>query len=195
MNELDGIADRTLLDPLRLTNLARLSVSIESGGVPGYIVEIGVFRGGSTKFLARVNPEREIHAFDTFEGIPTEPWELDGHKRGDFAADFEDVKTYLSDCPNVTLHRGVFPETWPKNLAPVALAHVDVDMEKVAREAIVLLWPLIFPGGYLVFDDYAAENCRGVKRAVDEMFGERVVAGPFPQAWVQKVFRDIVRGS
>ena len=194
MNNLEGVLDRTLLDPLRLVNLARLCVSIEEGSVPGYIVEVGVFRGGSAKFLAQTNAGREVHVFDTFEGIPTEPWELDGHKRGDFASDFEDVKAYLSDCPNVTIHRGVFPITWPKGLSPIALAHVDVDMEAVAREAIVLLWPLLSPGGFLVFDDYGADSCRGVKRAVDEMFGERVVLGPAPQAWVQKVFMDDRRG-
>jgi O-methyltransferase len=184
------IMERTLLDPLRLANLARLSVSIEDGSVPGYIIEVGVYRGGSAKFLARVNPGREVHVFDTFDGIPTEPWDLDGHNRGDFASDFEDVKTYLSDCPNITIHHGVFPETWPKSLLPIALAHIDVDMEKVAREAIVRLWPILSPGGFLVFDDYGAEACRGVKRAVDEMFGERVVLGPSPQAWVQRVFAD-----
>jgi O-methyltransferase len=190
MNE---VLDRTLLDPERLVNLARLSASIEVGSVPGYIIEIGVFRGGSAKFLSLSNPEREVHIFDTFAGIPTEPWDLDSHKPGDFASDFEEVKNYLSDRPNIVIHRGVFPETWPKGLKPIALAHVDVDMEKVAREAIVLLWPILSPGGFLVFDDYGAEACRGVKRAVDEMFGERVVLGPPPQAWVQKVFADTRR--
>lgn len=193
MIELEEIMDRTLLDRERLLNLYRLSASINEGDVPGYVVEIGAFRGGSAKLLSRANPSREVHVFESFEGIPCEPWELDGHRKGDFAADFEDVKAYLSDCSNVTIHRGVFPETWPKNLEPIALAHIDVDMEKAAREAIVLLWPLLLPGGYLVFDDYNSEACRGVKRAVDEMFGERVVVGPPPQAWVQKVFRDIVR--
>jgi hypothetical protein len=194
MNEHEEILYRTLLDPDRLVNLCRLSASIEVGDVAGYVVEIGVFRGGSAKLLARANQSREVHVFDSFDGIPVDPWELDGHKRGDFAADYEDVKAYLSDCPNVTIYRGVFPATWPKGLTPIALAHIDVDMEKVVREAIVLLWPLISPGGYLVFDDYNAEACRGVKKAVDEMFGERVVAGPHPQAWVQKVFRDMREG-
>ena len=183
---MNDLLDRTLLDCDRLKNLSRLCASLDDRSVPGCIIEVGVYRGGSAKHLARINPDRAVLLFDTFEGIPHESWDLDWHKRGDFTADFEDVKTYLSDCPNIKIYQGVFPATLPKEIVRVALAHVDVDMEQSARESIVALWPIIAPGGYLIFDDYAAEACRGVKRAVDEMFSSRVAIGPHPQAWIYK---------
>lgn len=185
------IMERTLLSFERLMSLSALSATINASDVPGIVIEVGVYRGGSAMFLALENLDREIHVFDTFAGIPGDPWELDGHKRGDFVADYEDVAEFLKDCHNIKIYRGVFPATLPKGIGPVALAHIDVDMEQSARESIIALWPKLSPGGYLVFDDYGAEGCRGVKRAVDEMFGERVVRGPECQAWVQKVFLDI----
>lgn len=180
------VMERTLLDPLRLANLARLSIEINNENVDGCVIEVGVYRGGSARWLAEANPLRRIYAFDTFTGLPHEPWDLDGHSKGDFAADYHDVLNYLAECWNVKLIKGIFPDVMPPEIERVALAHIDVDLEQSARESIIVLWPKLSPGGFIVFDDYNAEGCAGVKRAVDEMFPGQVVIGPHPQAWVRK---------
>jgi hypothetical protein len=77
-----GILDRSLLDEARLLSLRDLCLSIDESDVPGCIVEVGVYRGGSAKYLAQLEPDRAAFLFDTFAGIPHEPWEIDGHKRG-----------------------------------------------------------------------------------------------------------------
>lgn len=180
------IMEHTLLDQERLKSLENISIIIDLECVCGSIVEVGAFRGGSSKFLAKNNPKRKVFVFDTFCGIPCDPGELDTHIKGDFAADYGEVCTYLADCPNITVYSGIFPESMPNNMGPVALAHIDVDMESSVRGCILALWPKVSCGGFLVFDDYNAEACKGLKRAVDEMFGDKIIVGPHPQAWVQK---------
>jgi O-methyltransferase len=182
----EAVRERTLLDESRLVRLLEMSSEIHSSEIPGCIIEVGVYRGGSALLLAQANPDREILLFDTFEGIPHEPWDLDAHKKGDFPASFAEVSELFSGFPNVRIHAGVFPLTCPKGMGPVALAHIDVDMERSVWDSIIFLWPLVTPGGFMVFDDYAAEGCRGVRRAVDEMFGDQVVMSAPPQAWVQR---------
>jgi O-methyltransferase len=191
MLDLKGITERTLLDEKRLQILGGLCQLLDERNVPGCIVEVGVYRGGSAKYLAQMNPSRAIHIFDTFAGIPYGPGENDQHNRGDFPADFEDVSAFLSDCPNVRIYSGIFPETMPKDFGPVALAHIDVDMEKSARDCINELWPLVSLNGYMVFDDYASESCQGVKKIVDRFLGGIISVDAPPQGWVKKIRRSL----
>ena len=36
----------------------------------GVILEFGVFRGGTIRYLAKAVPGRKVHGFDSFEGLP-----------------------------------------------------------------------------------------------------------------------------
>ena len=38
--------------------------------VPGDLAELGVYRGGVSRMLARRFPQLTVHLFDTFTGIP-----------------------------------------------------------------------------------------------------------------------------
>jgi hypothetical protein len=52
---------------------------IEQNGIPGMIFECGVAKAGSSiTFAAAKNPQRCLHLFDTFEGIPEPSEERDG---------------------------------------------------------------------------------------------------------------------
>ncbi|HEX8913935.1 MAG TPA: TylF/MycF/NovP-related O-methyltransferase, partial [Humisphaera sp.] len=84
----------------------------ESKGAGGATAVVGVFRGGSTRLIARVDPVRPLWAFDTFRGICNAEPGVDGHQNGDFAdVAVADVRSYLRDCPNVNIVPGYFPDT------------------------------------------------------------------------------------
>ncbi|MBP7406574.1 MAG: class I SAM-dependent methyltransferase [Candidatus Microthrix sp.] len=119
----------------------------------GHILDLGVYRGVSTKALARIFPSKIIHGFDSFEGLP-EDW---GHQgKGAFG----EVKGMLPDMPdNVKLYKGWFDDTLPDwysahNGTPISLLRVDCDLYSSTRTILNVLRPLIRSGTWIVFDEY-----------------------------------------
>jgi len=160
-----------------------LDMSELTKNVKGCVVEVGVYRGGTAKLFALSNPNRQIHLFDTFQGIPYDSGSLDIHYRGQFAADENDVRMFLLECKNIHFYPGIFPDTWPvEGLGPIAIAHCDVDMQKSAEDFINVIWPNMAVNGLMIFDDYNAPACPGVKLAVDNFMKKEGNEGIEPLA-------------
>ncbi len=122
------------------------------GNTEGQILDLGVYKGGSTRALARVFPDKHIHGFDSFEGLP-ENW---SHA---LKGDFGEIQGVLPDMPeNVTLYKGWFEDTLPgwreanKHL-PIALLRVDCDIYSSTRTIFEELESLIRPGTWILFDE------------------------------------------
>jgi hypothetical protein len=201
-----GPADRRIAElafPNSLTGLPRLLALIEAvrrivrEGVPGDFAECGVWRGGSVvAMIATLQelgaPERDIHLYDTFEGM-TEPTERDVTPEHGPAAELwertggrpwpeyfdpsvfseEGVRETLAATgyPAERLHfvRGPVEETLPA-AAPerLALLRLDTDWYESTRHELVHLYPRLVPGGILIVDDYG--QFAGAREAVDEYF-------------------------
>lgn len=118
----------------------------------GNILDLGVFKGGSTRALARIFPNRTIHGFDSFEGLP-EDW------AGSLKGSFGEVKGILPDMPsNVRLYKGWFDETLPvwrqaNNETPISLLRIDCDLYSSTKTIFDVLGPLIKSGAWIVFDE------------------------------------------
>lgn len=171
MTEVRG---RTLVDPVRCYILYQYARATASLG--GEVAEAGVYRGGTGRLLAKsVAPDRTVHLFDTFEGMPATDPSRDVHREGDFSdVNVEDVAAYLSDCPNVRLYPGLFPATAePVSSLRFSLVHVDVDIYQSVKDCCEFFYPRLVPGGIMVFDDYGFLSCPGAKAAVDEFFSTR----------------------
>jgi hypothetical protein len=118
----------------------------------GQILDLGVYKGASTRALARIYPEREIHGFDSFEGLP-----------GDWShvmkGDFGDVNGMLPDMPeNVKLYKGWFDDTLPEWIkhhsdSPISILRVDCDIYSSTKTIFDVLEPLIVEGTWIVFDE------------------------------------------
>jgi len=166
------VESRTLLDGRRLYMLVQLAR--QTAPIPGHVAEVGVYRGGSAKLLARLAAEarKQVLLFDTFSGMPDADSAVDLHQRGDFAdTSLESVRRFLSDSPNVVFHPGFFPDS-AASLAQetFSLVHVDVDIYSSVKACCEFFYPRLARGGVLVFDDYGFIPCPGAKRAVDEFF-------------------------
>jgi O-methyltransferase len=153
---------------LRLRTL--FLVAQASRGVFGDYAEVGVYKGRSALLLARAAPEKQLHLFDTFSGMPDHDPLLDGHSKGEFSdTSLDEVKSRLSGVQNVSFYPGIFPETSsPVADRKFAFAHFDCDLYRPCVEFIRFFWPRLLPGGALVFDDYDWPKCLGVKKAIDE---------------------------
>ena len=127
-----------------------LSHTLSIAALPGVICEFGVASGNTINHIALLKPEREIHGFDGFVGLP-EHWRS-GFPQGTFAQAIPVVKT------NVKLHVGPFSETLPKFASSlqedIAFLHVDCDLYSSTKEIFVTLGNRIKPGTVIVFDEY-----------------------------------------
>jgi O-methyltransferase len=152
---------------------------------PGCFVEVGVYRGGTAWHLARLAREtgRAIHLFDTFSGMPEAGPEDLQHKIGDFADCSE--AAVRSAIPDAVFHVGMFPHTMPKDMSPIAFAHIDCDQYASIKACIRHLWPLIVPNGIMLFDDYS--HTSGAKLAIDQEFRDWAQPTPQGMRYVRKI--------
>jgi O-methyltransferase len=182
-----------LCRPASMTSIERLyAVYIATryavaSGVPGDLVECGVWKGGSVMMMASTLlgmgvSDRVIHLFDTYEGM-TAPSEKDIDHAGNvmskvgaenpgwLRAGIEEVRANVARTgyPLARLHfvKGDVLETIPVQ-APerIALLRLDTDWYESTRHELEHLFPRLAPRGVLIIDDYG--HYRGVRQAVDE---------------------------
>jgi hypothetical protein len=153
---------------------------IEARGVPGAIVEFGVFRGESLLRLVeaceRNGIRREVFGFDSFEGLsaPSAEHDLDCWNEGDYAASLEEVgrRLNIAQRPNVRLVKGWFNDSLRSDAAAaireIALARVDCDLYEPAVACLDYLAGRLSDGAILVFDDWTFNLAKGETRAFAE---------------------------
>jgi O-methyltransferase len=164
-------------------------------GIPGAIVECGVWRGGCMMAAAYAlqsigRSDVDLYLFDTYEGM-TRPTEVDVNVSGLRAmAKFERVKrseesstwcyASLDEVRRNLLGTG-YPEsrlvfvkgrvetTVPARApAEISILRLDTDWYESTLHELVQLYPRLAGGGVLLLDDYG--HWQGCRRAVDEYF-------------------------
>ena len=118
----------------------------------GSILDLGVYKGWSTRGLAAIFPDKMIHGFDSFEGLPDD-WShvLKGA--------FGDVKGALPDMPdNVRLYKGWFQDTLPvwfedNKDKPISLLRIDCDIYSSTKAIFDSVGSLVQSGTWIFFDE------------------------------------------
>jgi O-methyltransferase len=166
----------TLVDIVRCYELWDLAHNLRE--IPGAILEVGVWRGGTAAILASAlaytKPGESIYLCDTFRGV-VKAGANDTTYRGGEHADTsqENVRSLLRSLSisNAVLLEGMFPEDTGARIpsGAIALCHIDVDVYQSARDTVEWVEPRLSTGGALVFDDYGFPTCAGVTRLVHEL--------------------------
>lgn len=168
----------TMLGLRQLGHMEQCVVDVLREGVPGDLLEAGVWRGGMTIFMRGVlraygASDRLVWVADSFAGLPQPETgqEYDAWKEGDMAVSLQEVQEnferygLLDD--QVRFLQGFFSQTLPQ--APIeklAILRVDADLYSSTLDVLNNLYPRLSPGGYAIFDDY--QNLPDCKRAIDE---------------------------
>jgi hypothetical protein len=188
----------TMLPLVRLNQLQSCVMDVLRRGVPGDMIETGVWRGGATIFMRGVLKalnvtDRRVWVADSFEGLPVPdpdkfPLEAKAHA-GPFmtkvcnhlAVGLDEVKrnfeAYGLLDEQVRFLKGWFSETLPS--APIerlAVMRLDGDLYDSTRDALVSLYDRLSPGGYVIVDDYGEDSWTYCRKAVDEFRTQRGIS-------------------
>jgi O-methyltransferase len=158
---------------LRLTNLADLVTRVLEEGVPGDLIETGVWRGGSCILMrgllkAYGDQTRSVFAADSFVGLPPPNEERYVQDKGDtlylypeLAVSVEQVKANFAKYglldDKVEFLQGLFKDTLPALRGrQFALIRLDGDLYESTMDSLVNLYHAVPVGGFVVIDDYGA---------------------------------------
>lgn len=195
--------------PFTMTSIERLYAMYKATeyivrtGLPGDVVECGVWQGGSMMIaaltlLALGDTQRHLWLFDTFEGLPRPDAQKDvdmwgnsqfnewlRHRRDDESstmayASLDEVQHnmgstgYPSD--KIKYVKGMVQNTLPSHQPErIALLRLDTDWYESTVSELHHLYPRLSATGVLIVDDYG--HLRGQRQAIDEYFAG---TGEFP---------------
>ena len=167
------VVAHTMIGLKRLDNLEFCIEQVITNGVPGDLIETGVWRGGATIFMRAILKaygvtDRCVWVADSFKGLPppdTGRYPFDAgdtlHEATELAVSLENVKAnferygLLDD--QVRFLKGWFRDTLP--VAPIerlAVLRLDGDMYESTMDTLVNLYPKVSQRGYVIVDDYGA---------------------------------------
>lgn len=158
-----------------LNNAARL-------GLSGYVVEFGMFRGGTTMLLSRfieaLGMTWPVIGFDTFDGFPTPRDLRDMYAHPDCVFRDEATVRALFVGRNVRVVAGDLIQTASELVGlPIVLAFVDTDNYTSANAALDSIQDSVQVGGAIVFDHFAGRD-RFVYTLGERMAAERLLDDP-----------------
>ena len=167
------IKDVTLVSKDRCFVIYRFAKSVAR--LDGVMAEVGVYKGGTARILAKTCPHKTLYLFDTFSGMPQVKAQIDKHSEGDFAdTSLVKVKNFLADCNNVKFFPGFFPASADRDeKARFCLVHIDVDIYQSVKDSLDFFYGWMVQGGVMILDDYEWHACPGVKKAVSDFLRDK----------------------
>lgn len=178
----------------------------ETLGLAGHIADVGVFKGSSLFFFAKLCKIYEsmsitqVHGFEWFKGNLPSGRDGDNLVAGGGAGSREVLETMVA-LQNLTDVVRVHDLDLTRDLKNFGdenphlmfrLVFMDCGLYKVVSEALPFFWDRLVPGGLILFDQYNFDVAPGETLAVNEFFaskGQRIRADPhgwMPTAFVEK---------
>lgn len=159
----------TMVSPSALENVRTATETVLREGVPGDLIETGVWRGGLCIMMKAVlmaaGSSRRVFVCDSFQGLPEVSEGVDAplqlHDRPLLAISVDKVRENFSRFglldENVRFVEGWFADTMPKlrdEIDQIAVLRLDGDYYTSTREVIDPLYDKVAPGGFIIVDDY-----------------------------------------
>jgi len=155
----------------RLDNLQSCVENVLREGIPGDLIETGVWRGGAAILMTAVlaawnDTDRKVWVADSFQGVPkpdVEKYQADAGqdlwKIEYLSVGIDDVRRNFGNY-GLLDDRVVFLEGWFKDTLPLAPIHqlavmrLDGDLYESTMDALSALYPKLSIGGYVIIDDF-----------------------------------------
>ncbi|MGH7782071.1 MAG: TylF/MycF/NovP-related O-methyltransferase [Candidatus Binataceae bacterium] len=192
------VLNNTMVSFERLATLWQQVRYLDRYEISGSLVECGVWKGGCVGLMALAHlhshkkPFREIHLFDSFQGLPQPDRKVDGIDAielangkadgacvpiGNCVAAAEESRELLIHkigYPSelIKFHVGWFQDTLPKGgvlMGPIGLLRLDGDWYYSTKLCLTCLYGKVSPFGIVITDDYG--HFAGCRKAIDEFIG------------------------
>lgn len=168
----EGISPYTVVPIERAWTIWQMAS--QASTLDGDLLEAGVFQGGTAKLLRRIAEahSKQLHLFDSFEGMKVADSALDRHASGDFAdTSLEAVQAVVGRDEMVSYHKGWIPDSFTGlEDKRICFAHIDLDLYQGVKDTLEYVYSRMPAGGVIISDDYGLASCPGCRRAVDEFF-------------------------
>jgi len=179
----------------RLDHLQQCVEQVLSEGIPGDLLEAGVWRGGCCLLMRAVLAahdisDRVVWAADSFAGVPKSSHAFDL----DYPLDTSVMPVLNVDQATVTdimrryglldeqirLLPGWFEQSLPDaGIGQLALLRIDADLYSSTNAVLQALYDKLQPGGWVIIDDYGIlPPCR---QAVDTFRQQHSIGTPLQQ--------------
>jgi O-methyltransferase len=185
------LSGETMVGRARLDNLQECIEHVVDAGVPGDLIETGVWRGGASIFMRGVLralevTDRSVWVADSFRGLPPPSADVpadagdEHHLVPELAVSVETVRENFRRY-GLLDDRVVFLEGWFRDTLPAlgaerwAIIRLDGDMYESTMDALESLYPRLSAGGFVIVDDGALPACRA---AVDDFRGRNAITEP-----------------
>jgi macrocin-O-methyltransferase TylF-like protien len=190
----------SMLPLARLDNIRNCIENILREGIPGDLIETGVWRGGACIFMrgilkAHSITDRLVWVADSFEGLPApnpNMFPLEAKVQSgpvmqkeyhNFAVSLEEVTrnfaAYSMMDDQVKFLKGWFKDTLPNApIGTLSLMRLDGDFYESTRDGLDNLYDRLSIGGYVIIDDYGEDTWTYCRKAVDEFRSERGIEDP-----------------
>lgn len=136
------------------------------------IAEVGILKGGTSKYISKIAVDRDCFLFDTFSGLPENYIShIDGGwTKNDFSdINLDEINRYLIDCNNIIIKNGIFPESASDiNHKYFCFVLIDCILYHSVYNSLVYFKDKIDKYSNIIIDDYSRPDCPGVKIAVDK---------------------------
>lgn len=175
----------TMIGIKRLENIQFCVEDVLAKGIPGDLIETGVWRGGATIFMRAILKayginDRTVWVADSFKGLPVP--NLDKYPHDEIFANPQNrppcLQVSLSEVQanfaayglldaQVRFLEGWFCDTLPT--APIeqlAVLRLDGDLYESTMDVLRSLYSKVSVGGYVIVDDYG--ELRTCRQAIDD---------------------------
>lgn len=170
----------------------------EYAALPGCYVECGVAAGAQIIAMSIAAPDKQIYAFDSFDGIPL-PSNRDDQMPGlKMLTEYErknlpdpgkqilqssgatvvteenfwiNIESALGSRGNITTVKGWFEETVENFKEPIALLRLDGDLYNSTFVCLLHMFPNLLDGGVLIIDDINLKGCADACREYFDFIG------------------------
>jgi hypothetical protein len=150
--------------------LSSIYYAVAEIGIAGDFAEFGVHKGRCARFMEMfLTPDRKLHLFDSFEGLPEE-WVSGKWKKGAFK--LEESKIPKFNPKTTMVYKGWFKDTLPtfceNATTPLAFIHMDADLYSSTMDVFIPANRLIVPGSIILFDEYVMKDADDEHRALED---------------------------
>jgi O-methyltransferase len=177
----------------RLDNLQRCVETVIKDGIPGDLIETGVWRGGACILMRAILKlhgvsDRSVYLADSFEGLPAPTLRADhGYDLSEntyLAVSVDEVRAAFQRFGlldnQVKFLKGWFKDTLPTvQMGRLAVLRLDGDLYESTMDVLNSLYAKVSPNGFVIVDDY--HSWPPCKLAVDDFRARLSVLDPIQE--------------